>query len=97
MKVFILVIEWNRKGDASWEIIAACSSRDKAREIMTDAVEQDLQFSEFENVEGLPSMDEIIKCITDKTPLPTDYIKLSNGDSYEDYIEYSIIETNLYE
>ena len=64
---------------------------------MTDAVEQDLQFSKFENVEGMPSMNEIVTCITDKIPLPTDYIKLSNGDSYEDYIEYSIIETNLYE
>lgn len=99
MKVYVVIIEWNRKGDASWEIQAVCGNREKAREIMTEEVENDLQFSDFENVEGMPSMVEITTSIMNKTPLPTDYLKLSNGnpDSCEDYIEYSIMETNFYE
>ena len=35
MKAYVVIIEWNRKGDASWEIQAVCGSREKAREIMT--------------------------------------------------------------
>ena len=99
MKAYVVIIEWNRKGDASWEIQAVCGSRKKAREIMTEEVESDLQFGDFENVEGMPSMIEITTSIMNKTPLPTDYLKLSNGnpDSCEDYIEYSIMETNFYE
>lgn len=99
MKAYVVIIEWNRKGDASWEIQAVCGNREKAREIMTEEVENDLQFGDFENVEGMPSMTEITTSIMNKTPLPTDYLKLSNGnpDSCEDYIEYSIMETNFYE
>ena len=99
MKAYVVIIEWNRKGDASWEIQAVCGIREKAREIMTEEVENDLQFGDFENVEGMPSMVEITTSIMNKTPLPTDYLKLSNGnpDSCEDYIEYSIMETNFYE
>ena len=99
MKAYVVIIEWNRKGDASWEIQAVCGSSEKAREIMTEEVENDLQFGDFENVEGMPSMVEITTSIMNKTPLPTDYLKLSNGnpDSCEDYIEYSIMETNFYE
>ena len=99
MKAYVVIIEWNRKGDASWEIQAVCGNREKAREIMTEEVENDLQFGDFENVEGMPSMAEITTSIMNKTPLPTNYLKLSNGnpDSCEDYIEYSIIETDFYE
>ena len=99
MKAYVVIIEWNRKGDASWEIQAVCGNREKAREIMTEEVENDLQFGNFENVEGMPSMVEITTSIMNKTPLPTNYLKLSNGnpDSCEDYIEYSIMETNFYE
>ena len=98
MKVYVVIIEWNRKGDASWEIQAVCGSREKAREIMTEEVESDLQFDDFENVEGMPSMVEITTSIMNKTPLPTNYLKLINGntDSCEDYIDYSIMETNFY-
>ena len=99
MEAYVVIIEWNRSGDASWEIQAVCGSREKAREIMTEEVESDLQFGDFENIEGMPSMAEITTSIMNNIPLPTDYLKLSNGnpDSCEDYIEYSIMETNFYE
>ncbi len=41
MKVYVVIVEWNRGGDAGWEIEAVCGNREKAREIMTEEVEQD--------------------------------------------------------
>lgn len=97
MKVYVVIVVYNRSCNAGWDIRAVCNNQEKAREIMTEEVEHDLQYGGFENIDGMPSIDEITTSIVNKTPLPTNYLKLSNGNFDDDYIEYSIMETDLYE
>lgn len=99
--VYVLIVEWNRHGDAGHEISAVCKTREKAREFMSDEIDSDLQYGDFDTVEGLPADEDFKKHVTEGIPLNTDWVKLANNmdeDGFsDDYIEYTIMETPLYE
>lgn len=100
MTVYLVMTEWNRCGDYGQELDGVYASRESARQLVKELVEEDLQYGDFEKVEGLPSMQELINCVTLNKPLPTDYVRLYNGeDPYdtEDYIEYAVVEKEVHE
>lgn len=94
--VYVLIVEWNRHGDAGQEISAVCATRDKAREFLADEIDSDLQYGGFDSCEGIPAGIDLKDHVSRGLPIESDWVKLSN-DPDEDYIEYTIMETPLYE
>lgn len=98
--VYVLIIEWNRHGDAGHEIFAVCGTLEKAQEFLSDEVNSDLQYGGFYKIEGFTDAD-LEEYVKERTPLPTKYVKMSNNEDEfgysDDFIEYSIMETPLYE
>ena len=99
--VYVLIIEWNRHGDAGHEIFAVCATRDKAREFLADEIDSDLQYGGFDSCEGIPADIDLKEHVSKGLPIESDWVKLSNNpdeDGFsDDYIEYTIMETPLYE
>ena len=99
--VYVLIIEWNRHGDAGHEIFAVCATRDKAREFLADETDSDLQYGGFDSCEGIPADIDLKEYVSKGLPIESDWVKLSNNpdeDGFsDDYIEYTIMETQLYE
>lgn len=103
MKIYILLASWlNSIESVSNEIIAVCSTLEKARIILSGQLNEDLQYNDYENVEA----DEInfeefdlYRSAKEGLPIPTNYIILYNGDEdskYDtNYLEYYILETEL--
>jgi len=100
MNVYLVMTEWNRCGDCGRELDGVYATREGARQLVKELIEEDLQYGDYEHVEGLPSMQELIDCVTLNKPLQTDYVRVYNGeDPYdtEDFIEYSVVEKEVHE